>query len=87
MATCTEVLAEFALHQKSELLPRSVLEKAKLLTTPTAGGRSMRRVTFSSRRKTEKSTRNDNTYTRAMLKTRCLLRVFRRNIATTHSAQ
>ena len=31
MATCTEVLAEFALQQKSESLPRSVLEKAKLL--------------------------------------------------------
>ena len=31
MATCTEVLAEFALQQKSASLPRSVLEKAKLL--------------------------------------------------------
>jgi len=33
-----------------------------------------------------KSTRNDNTYTRAMLKTRCLLRMLNRSIATTHYA-
>ena len=38
---------------------------------PTAGAPSMRRVTFSSRRTTVKSTKNDNTYTRGMLKTRC----------------
>jgi hypothetical protein len=31
MATCTEVLAEFALKQKIESLPGSVLEKTKLL--------------------------------------------------------
>ena len=31
MATCTEVLAEFALKQKIESLPGSVLEKSKLL--------------------------------------------------------
>ena len=31
MATCTEVLAEFALKQKMEALPKSVLAKAKLL--------------------------------------------------------
>jgi 2-methylcitrate dehydratase PrpD len=31
MATCTEVLAEFALKQTIESLPHSVLEKAKLL--------------------------------------------------------
>ena len=31
MATCTEVLAEFALKQESESLPRSVLEKANFL--------------------------------------------------------
>jgi 2-methylcitrate dehydratase PrpD len=31
MATCTEALAEFALGQKFETLPQSVLEKAKLL--------------------------------------------------------
>jgi 2-methylcitrate dehydratase PrpD len=30
--TGTEVLAEFALKQKSESLPKRVLEKAKLLT-------------------------------------------------------
>ena len=31
MATCTEALAEFALGEKFENLPPSVLEKAKLL--------------------------------------------------------
>jgi len=31
MANCTEVLAEFALRQKIESLPGSVLEKSKLL--------------------------------------------------------
>ncbi len=37
MATCTEVLAEFALKQKLESLPKSVLEKAKLLVLDGVG--------------------------------------------------